>query len=155
MNCDLCIENFFIKDDNCLNDTKCEYNYYYDNDKDFSLYFINRNEHCPDFKPYENIITKECIQNCSFDEYNKKCNPTNNKIAIKDTYLKIINNIKNLNLEEKLFINKTKYIIYGNNVTFMITTSEIEKKKLYINYNTSSIIITEVEKYIKQNFSIN
>ena len=155
MNCDLCIENFFIKDDNCLNDTKCEYNYYYDNDKDFSLYCINRNEHCPDFKPYENIITKECIQNCSFDEYNKKCNPTNNKIAIKDTYLKIINNIKNLNLEEKLFINKTKYIIYGNNVTFMITTSEIEKKELYINYNTSSIIITEVEKYIKQNFSIN
>ena len=153
MNCDTCIENFFIRNDNCLNISKCEYNYYYN--KDLNLICINRNEYCPDFKPYENITTKECIQNCSIYEYNKECNPTNNKIAIKDTYTKIFDNIKYLNLEERLFINKTKYIIFGNNVTFIFTTSEIEKNELYNNYNTSSIILSKSEKYIKQIYSIN
>ena len=153
MNCDTCIENFFIRNDNCLNISKCEYNYYYN--KDLNLICINRNEYCPDFKPYENITTKECIQNCSIYEYNKECNPTNNKIAIKDTYTKIFDNIKYLNLEERLFINKTKYIIFGNNVTFIFTTSEIEKNELYNNYNTSSIILSKSEKYIKQYYSIN
>ena len=152
MNCDLCIENFFIRNDNCLNISKCKYNYYYD--KDLSLKCINKNEHCPDFKPYENIKTKECIQNCSLYEYNKECDPTNNKIAIKDTFKKILDNIKYLNLEIKLFIKKEKYIIYGNNVTFIFSTSEIEKKELNNNYNTSSIILAESEKYIKQYFSI-
>ena len=82
MNCDLCIENYYIRNDNCLPISECEYNYYYD--KNYSLKCINRDEHCPDFKPYENITTKECIENCSIDEYNKECNPTNNKIAIKN-----------------------------------------------------------------------
>ena len=144
---------FFIRNDNCLNISKCEYNYYYN--KDLNLIYINRNEYCPDFKPYENITTKECIQNCSIYEYNKECNPTNNKIAIKDTYTKIFDNIKYLNLEERLFINKTKYIIFGNNVTFIFTTSEIEKNELYNNYNTSSIILSKSEKNIKQYYSIN
>ena len=153
MNCDLCIENFFIRNDNCLSIPKCEYNYYYD--KDLNLKCINKDEHCPDFKPYENITTKECIENCSIYEFNKECIPTNNIIAIKDTYKKIFNNIKYLNLEEKLFINKTKYIIFGNNITFIFSTSEIEKNDLYNNYNTSSIIITKSEKYIKQYYSIN
>ena len=153
MNCDLCIENFFIRDDNCLNISKCKYNYYYD--KDLNLKCINKDEHCPDFKPYENITSKECIENCSIYEYNKRCIPTNNKISIKDTYKKIINNIKYLKLEEKLFMKKTKYIIYGNNVTFIFSTSEIEKNEIYNNYNTSSIILSESEKFIRQYYSLN
>ena len=153
MNCDICIENFFIRNDNCLNISECKYNYYYD--KDLSLKCISKDEYCPDFKPYENIKTKECIQNCSIYELNKECNPTNNIIAIKDTYQKIFDNIKYLNLEEKLFVNKTKYIIYGNNVTFIFSTSEIEKKELYNNYKTSSVILSESEKDIKYYYSIN
>ena len=153
MNCDVCIENYFIRNDNCLNISKCEYNYYYD--KDLNLKCINKDEHCPDFKPYENITSKECIENCSIYEYNKRCIPTNNKISIKDTYKKILNNIKYLNLEEKLFIKKTKYIIYGNNVTFIFSTSEIEKNEIYNNYNTSSIILSESEKFIRQYYSLN
>ena len=153
MNCDICIENYFIRNDNCLAISECEYNYYYD--KDLSLICINRAEHCPDFKPFENSTTKECIQNCNINEYNKECAPTNNIIAINDTIKNILNNIQYINLEEKLFINKTKYIIFGNNVTFIFSTSEIEKKELYNNYNTSSIILGESEKYIEQFYLIN
>ena len=61
MNCDECIDNYFVRDDNCLEISKCEYNYYYDTD--LNLNCINRNIYCPDFKPYENKFTKECIEN--------------------------------------------------------------------------------------------
>ena len=76
MKCDECFENFFLRDDNCLEISKCDYNYYYD--IDFNLKCINKNIYCPNFKPYENKITKECIENCSIYEFNNKCNPTNN-----------------------------------------------------------------------------
>ena len=59
-----------MRNDNCLNISECEYNYYHE--QNYNLTCINRNEHCPDFKPYENITSKEYIQNC--DIYNKKCN---------------------------------------------------------------------------------
>ena len=152
MNCDECIENYFIRDDNCLEISKCEYNYYYNIDLDLKC--INRDFHCPDFKPYENNETKECIENCNIYEFNNKCNPTNNLISINNTYKKIIENIKNLNLEEKLIKLKEKYTIFGNNVTFIFTTSEIEKEELFNNYNFSSIILGESEKHIKKIFSI-
>ena len=153
MNCDVCIDNYFIQNDNCYEISKCEYNYYYD--KDLNLKCINKDSYCPDFKPYENSITKECLQNCNINEFNKKCNPTNNRISILDTRTQIFENIKFLNLEEKLFINKTKYVIFGNNVTFLLSSSEIEKMELNENYNTSSVILGESEKQIKQFFSLN
>ena len=59
---------------------------------------INKDSYCPDFKPYENSITKECLQNCNINEFNKKCNPTNNRISILDTHRQIFENIKFLNL---------------------------------------------------------
>ena len=153
MNCDICIDNFFIRDDNCLEISKCDYNYYYD--EDLELKCINRDTYCPDFKPYENNSTKECIRNCSINEFNDICNPTNNIISIKDTYRKIFDNIQQLKLEEQLFTNKEKYIIYGNNVTFIFSTSEIEKEELYYNNNLSSIILGDFENYFKQYYSIN
>jgi len=151
MNCDLCQENYFLRDDNCYEITDCEYNYYYDNN--LNLKCVNRDSFCPDFKPFENIISKECIQNCSFDELNKTCSPTNNKISIIDTYKKIFNNIEKLNLEERLFRDREKYTIIGNNVSFIFTTSDIEKEELYDNYNSSSIILGESEQYIQQIYS--
>ena len=153
MNCDLCLDNYFIEDDNCFEISECEYNYYYE--EDLNLKCISRDNHCPDFKPYENAITKECIENCSINEFNNKCNPTNNINSIMDTYQKIFDNINYLNLEEKLFYNKTKYTIYGNNVTFIFSTSEIEKDELYNNHNYSSIILGESEKNIRQFYSLN
>ena len=153
MNCDLCIDNFFIRDDNCYEIHNCFYNYYYD--ENLNLKCINRDTHCPDFKPFEDKKTKECIQKCNINEFNTKCNPTNNIISIKDTYKKIFDNIKFLKLEEKLFKNREKYVIFGNNVTFIFSTSEIEKEDLYTNYNTSSIILGESEKYFKKLYSLN
>ena len=137
MNCDICIENYFIRDNNCFEISKCYYNYYYD--KELNLKCINRDTCCPDFKPYENNKTK--VQNCSIYEFNNRCNPTNNIISIIDTQKKILDNLKNLSFEKKLFKDKEKYIIYGNNVTFIFKTSEIESKELFSNYNSSSVIL--------------
>ena len=152
MNCDECIDNHFIRNDNCLEISNCSYNYYYD--KNFNLNCIDRNSFCPDFKPYENKFTKECIENCDIKDLNISCNPTNNLISINDTYQKILKNKEYLSLEEKLFINKEKFIIFGNNVTLIFTTSEIEKNELYINYNFSSIILGESENTLKKIYSI-
>jgi hypothetical protein len=71
-----------------------------------------------------------------------------------DTQKKILDNLKNLNLEKKLFKDKEKYIVYGNNVTFIIITSEIENKELFSNYNSSSVILGETEQNLKQLYSL-
>ena len=99
-------------------------------------------------------MTKECIENCEIDEFNNICNPTNNIISINETKRKIIENVDYLNLNEKLLKNKEKYIITGNNVTFIFTTSEIEKIELYNNYNNSSILLNDFEKILKQKYLI-
>ena len=152
MNCDECFENFFLRDDNCLEISKCDYNYYYDSE--FNLKCINREASCPDFKPFENKTSKECIKNCDIDEFNQLCNPTNNLVSINETRKKILDNENYLNLKEKLFMNKEKYVIVGNNVTFIFTTSDIELNELANNYNTSSIILNEFEDEIKQKYLI-
>ena len=148
MKCDDCYEKYFLREGNCLEISECDYNYYYD--INFNLKCINRDTFCPDFKPYENIKTKECIENCSILELNSSCSPTNNLIAINDTYHKIFNNLDYLNLKERLLNNKTKYTIIGNNVTFIFSTSEIEKNELYINNNYSSIILGQSENELKK-----
>ena len=150
MNCDECFENFFSREGNCLEISKCDYNYYYD--KNYDLKCINRNIYCPDMKPYENKTTKECIENCNVDEFNIKCNPTNNLISIMDTQKKIFENIRYLKLDEKLFKKKEKYTIIGNNISFLFSTSDIEKEELFNNYNSSSIIIDNSIKEIKKLF---
>ena len=152
MNCDECHKNFFKRDDNCFEISNCDYNYYYD--FNYNLKCINSDTSCPDFKPYEYNMTKECIENCEIDEFNNICNPTNNIISINETKRKIIENVDYLNLNEKLLKNKEKYIITGNNVTFIFTTSEIEKIELYNNYNNSSILLNDFEKILKQKYLI-
>ena len=150
MNCDKCHELYFIRNDNCLEISKCKNNYYYDNN--LELHCITGNISCPDFKPYENINTKECIENCNIDEFNNICNPTNNLIAINETKKKILENHIYLDLEKKLLKNKEKYLIRGNNVSFIFSTTEIEKKELNINYNSSTIILGECENILKLNY---
>ncbi len=153
MNCDECFENFYIRDDNCLEIPECDYNFYYDSE--LNLRCINRDISCPDTKPYENKDTKECIRNCEINEFKNLCNPTNNMISINDTKKKILDNVEYLDLAQKLLVNKEKYIIEGNNVTFIFSTSEIEKSELNDNYDSSSIILNnELEKQLKNKFSI-
>ena len=52
MNCDECYENFFLRNGICLEISECDYNYYYD--INLKLICINRENYCPDFKPFEN-----------------------------------------------------------------------------------------------------
>ena len=153
MNCDECYENYFLLNGTCLAISKCEYNYYYD--IDFNLNCINRNNYCPNFKPYENNETKECIEKCDISDLIAKIyNPTNNPVSINETYKKILNNKDYLNLEQKLLKNKDKFSIFGNNVSFLFSTTEIEKKDLYNIYNGSSIILDKCEDIIKNKYLI-
>ena len=57
-----------------------------------------------------------------------------------ETYKKLQKKVGYLNLQEKLLKNKEKFIIFGNTVSFIFSTSEIEKNDLYSIYNDSSII---------------
>ena len=153
MNCDECYENYFLLNGTCLEISNCEYNYYYD--IDLNLKCINRDNYCPNFKPYENNVTKECIEKCDFINLNAKlCNPTNNPVSINGTYKEIMNNLKYLNLEEKLLKKKEKFSIFGNNISFIFSTTEIEKIDLYNIYNGSSIILNECEDILKTKYLI-
>ena len=153
MNCDECYENYLLLNGTCLEIPKCEYNYYYD--IDLNLECINKDNFCPNFKPFENKETKECIAECDIIELNtKKCNPTNNPVSINETYKTIFNNIKYLNIEEKLLKNNEEFSIFGNNVSFIFSTTEIEKKNLYNIYNGSSIILNKCEDILKTKYSI-
>ena len=146
MQCDEWLYNatfFFSKEKNCLEIPYCKFNFYYD--YNFDLICINKTNTCLDFKPYELSTTKECIEKCNLNEMGFKCNPSNNIISIKETSKMLNNNLKNLNLEKKLFIEKQKFIINGNNISFIFSTIEIEKEELYINFNSSSILINECE----------
>ena len=152
MQCDECLYNatfFFSKEKNCLEIPYCKFNFYYD--YNFDLICINKTNTCLDFKPYELSPTKECIEKCNLNEMGFKCNPSNNIISIKETSKMLNNNLKNLNLEKKLFIEKQKFIINGNNISFIFSTIEIEKEELYINFNSSSILINECEEILKKN----
>jgi len=153
MNCDECYDNYYLLNGTCLEISKCEYNYYYD--IDLNLNCINRDNYCPNFKPYENNETKECIEKCDINYLiDKICNPTNNPVSINETYKKILNNKEYLNLEQKLLKNKEKISIFGNNVSFIFSTTEIEKKDLYNIYNGSSIILNKCEDILKKNYLI-
>ena len=152
MNCDSCEENFYIRDTNCLQISKCEYNYYYDEES--NLHCINKTSHCPDLKPFENKESLECIEQCNLDEFKTKCNPTNNQLSINKTYNLIFDNINNLNLNKLLFSTKAKFTVQGHNVSFFITTTDIEKNELDNNVNSSTIFLNNCEKIIRDIYSI-
>ena len=155
MQCDECLNEtyYFLRDHNCLEKSYCKYNHYYD--LNFDLLCLNRSNYCPDIKPYELKSTKECIETCELNDFNIKCNPTNNKISINNTYNILFNNIDRLNLEHKLFNVKEKYIISGNNISFIFTTNEIEKNEIYKYNNLSSILLNECENTLRRKYSIN
>jgi hypothetical protein len=68
----------------------------------------------------------------------------------------ILENEDYLNLKKLLLENKEKYLIKGNNVTFIFSTLEIERNELYNNYNSSSIIFSELqsENLLRKIYSI-
>ena len=151
MYCFECLNStyFFLRDNNCLEKSYCEYNYYYDNNLD--LHCTNSLHYCPDNKLYESILTLECIEKCNFDELNYTCIPTKNTKAFYETFY-ILN--ENINLNETLLYKKEKYIIKGNNISFIVSTSEIEKDELFKSNHHSSILLKNCEVKIRSKYSI-
>ena len=153
MECDECLnsEKYKLTNDKmCLEENHCENNYFYDNN--FDLHCVNLSESCPDNKPFELKASKECIKYCELSEFGNICNPTNNIYSINETYKILLNNINNLNLNKTLLEEKRKYSIYGNNVSFSISTTEIENN--LVNYNSSSILLHGCEKVLKEKYLI-
>ena len=151
MYCDSCYDNYFIRNSTCLETSYCEKNFFYDND--LNLKCVNKTMPCPDDKPYEMKSSKECIETCDLDEFNSKCNPTNNIISINQTYNLLLENINNLNLN-KLFKDQKRYIIEGSNVSFIFTTTKFEKDNLFYYTNTSSVLLNDCENTLKTKYSI-
>jgi len=155
MQCDECInsEKYKLREDKmCLEDNYCKYNYFYD--YNFDLKCVNITDSCPDEKPFELKENKECIKKCDLSEFDNICNPTNNIYSINETYEILIDNINNLNLQNLLITNKEKYTIFGNNVSFIFSTSELEQNDLFTNYNFSSLILNECEIILKSHYLI-
>ena len=146
-NCDSCYENHILRNGNCFEKPYCSYNYYY---SDLKVICLNKEDHCLNNKPFEDKLTKECIEFCNISDFNVKCNPTNNPISIQNTINQIFENLANLNLQNKLIEKKEKYIINGHDVKFIFSTSDIEKKELYNSNKSTSIILDEkIEKEMK------
>ena len=155
MQCDECInsEKYKLREDKmCLEDNYCKNNYFYD--YNFDLKCVNITDSCPDEKPFELKENKECIKKCDLSEFDNICNPTNNIYSINETYEILIDNINNLNLQNLLITNKEKYTIFGNNVSFIFSTSELEQNDLFTNYNFSSLILNECESILKSHYLI-
>ena len=57
-------------------------------------------------------------------------------------------------MDKLLFVDKKKYLIYGNNVSFIFSTTEIEKDELNINFNSSSILLNECEDILRKEYSV-
>jgi hypothetical protein len=151
MYCYECLNStyFFLRDNNCLEKSYCEYNYYYDSNLD--LHCINSLHYCPENKPYETILTLECIEKCNFNELHYKCIPTKNNKAIHETFYNIAENI---DLNETLFHKKEKYIIKGNNISFIVSTSEIEEDEVFKSNDHSSILLKNCEVTLRNKYSI-
>jgi len=151
MYCYECLNSayFFLRDNNCLEKSYCEYNYYYDNNLD--LHCTNSLHYCPDNKLYESILTLECIEKSNFGELNYTCIPTKNTKAFYET-LYILN--ENINLNETLLYKKEKYIIKGNGLSFIVSISEIEKDELFNSNDHSSILLKNCEVKLRSKYSI-
>ena len=152
-NCIRCNYSFILRDGLCLEEPLskyylrneeniCIYNYYYD--INFDLINVEKGNYYPDYKPYENKKTCECIQKCNIHDYD--CNPTNNPFSIKKTYEQILSNIQ--------FYNNTKnYSIIGHNVSFIFTNTDLEKQNLNQKDKTS-VLLGDCEKILKKYYSL-
>ena len=80
-----------------------------------------------------------------------KCIPTKNNKTIYET---LYNIAENINLNEILFSKKEKYIIKGNNISFIVSTSEIEKDEVFKSNDHWSILLKNCEVTLRNKYSI-
>ena len=141
-NCLSCYENFELNNkNNCL----YKYNYYYEQ-RIGEIVYLLANQLCPEKLPYEIIETKECVENCTNEDFiNKKCKVNyfseKNMDLITDKLRNLIHEITNSTCD---------IIIDGNNIIYEITTTKTNND----NYNISSIDFGECEQVLKSHYSL-
>ena len=122
---------------NCPNGTKIL------NDEDY-LCIID----CPVEIPFQK--NEECVDKCNaLDFFNEICTINNENIKAKETIIKtIIDEINTLKMNE----GDKDLIIYGNNITYQITSSYNQINDEY--HNITSINIGECENILKKKYNI-
>ena len=141
-NCLSCNKNFELnQENNCL----YKYNYFYNKTNEEIIYLLS-NQLCPESLPYEIIETRECVEDCSNEEFiNEIC---------KINYFSE-NNMEKITNKFKSFINESSssdydVIINGNNIFYEVTTTATSNDYYYI----SSIDFGECENILKKHYNI-
>ena len=155
--------------DNCWNDETNKYMFEnicykdkcpYDTHSLLSLKYYCEKDYlsCPENKPYELIRNKECITDCSINDFfNEICRPNTNYIKAKDD---IINNIiKRIESDKSdVFISTIKYekkdlIVRNDDISYQITSFENKKNNKYDDISTIDFGIS-CEKILKEKYNI-
>ena len=155
--------------DNCWNDETNKYMFEnicykdkcpYDTHSLLSLKYYCEKDYlsCPENKPYELIRNKECITDCSINDFfNGICRPNTNYIKAKDD---IINNIiKRIESDKSdVFISTIKYekkdlIVRNDDISYQITSFENQKNNKYDDISTIDFGIS-CEKILKEKYNI-
>ena len=165
MNCITCANKDIYEYDpdykNCFPKISCKYYFYYIYDENNlkSKICLSEGSLCPETKPYEIILTKECVSSCPYENYiNSICKlsniNTNNDNVIENFEFEIENNDNLIN--QILYGNFDDLTVNGNNIVYQITTTENQKNKIdsKINDGISSIQMGECETILKNKYNI-
>ena len=163
MNCLSCDESLYEYDNirnNCINLIKCEYSFYYVVENNIKTKVcLDDGQFCPLDLPYVLLTTKECISNCSYEQLIKQyCKPSN----IEENYEEVTEILReeiisNENITNEIINDEFEdIVIQGNNITFEITTTSNQDKKILsmLNDNESTIDLGECGDYLKQKNNI-
>ena len=136
------------KDGNCYNIVVNNYNYY-KNLSDNITYCVPKNEFCPYEYPFENIMTKECKNDFTYEELmNKTIIPTNYPYVIQKVHDVLYEALKNGSID----LNTNEIIIKGKNVSFHILKND--EQDFETMNNLSSIDLNECEDLLKEKYNI-
>ena len=144
------IKCYIESENNCDNIDSLKYKFYNDIGI-LKCIFIDLS--CPDNYPFENIITKECKYNITFDELiSENYIYQINQIILEKIIQLFDDEIKNKNID----INKD-ILIYSSNLSIHLTT--VEKMESSLNNelynNVSTIDLNECEDVLKREYGIN
>ena len=156
MNCISC-KKFYKYNSTILRCTEnCPYKYfYYDNNK--NLVCLKLNELCPDYLPFENITTKECLADCnSWDFIIKNCKTNNPSQKTQEIIINnMIDSIQNRTIDSLLpniSGDSKDIIIQEDNNILQITTTSNQNNNNYT--NVSTIYLGECENLLKNYYNI-
>ena len=141
-NCLTCRENFELNsNNNCL----YKYNYYFNQTIQEIIYLL-ANQYCPEELPYEIILTKECKEDCTNEEFINNICKINHFSG---------NNINEITNKIRSLINESvdsnyDVVVDGNNIVYEVTTTASDNE----HYNISSIDFGKCEKTLKDFYTL-